>query len=905
MTAPPPVDVVLRDGSTARVRVAGPADAPLVRDLLERLEPEARWFRFFSGGVNVERAAAQAVAPQDGLALLVVTGAPERAVGHALYERTAPDVAEVAFAVDGPWQGRGLATTLLAHLASAAADDGIAVFEALTLAGNHRMIGVFRASGFPVDVRSGAGELQVRFPTSPTPEGRRRFEARERDAAVAAVAPVLRPAAVLVAGADGAVGAAVLANLERAGYRGAVHAVAGGAVAQAPGPIDLAVLALPAAGALEAARACAARGDVRALAVLRCGGAPADAAALVAVCRAGGMRLIGPDSLGVLNADPDVRLDATFAPDPPPPGRTAFAAQSGAFGIAALDLATQRGVGIASFVSMGAKADLSGNDLLQFWEADANAEAVLLHLESFGNPRRFASVARRLAAAKPLIAVKSGRAAGGPPRRDASRTGALLAAADTYVDALFRHAGVIRTDTLAEMFDLAALLERQPVPRGDRVAIVTNAGGLGVQCADACAAAGLRVQPLGEPAQRALLAALPVGAAAVNPVDVSAGAAPHDYAIALAHVADDPGVDAIIVLFARSPGTDASAVAAVLDAPARRSQTALAVFMGADAPPLAAPGGGVPRFAAPEEAVRALRRALDHGRRLARPPDALPALGDVDADRAAAIVAAGLARGGGWLAPTQVEGLLKCYGLPTATSRVATSARGAVRAAARIGGEVAVKALAPGLMRKAETGAVRTGVSGPTAVQRAAREVLAAAREHGFVPDGVLVQRMAPAGSELLAGVAADPSFGPLVVLAAGGATAELLGDVEARLAPVGPREADTMIAGLRTYPLLDGFRGRPRADLGALRDVLLRIGALAAQHPAIAELDCDPLIAGPAGVTIVDARVRLEPPPPERPYAALGVGAQMPRTSGTNSTATTPNSASSGRPSSQQSPKR
>jgi acyl-CoA synthetase (NDP forming) len=221
-----------------------------------------------------------------------------------------------------------------------------------------------------------------------------------------------------------------------------------------------------------------------------------------------------------------------------------------------------------------------------------------------------------------------------------------------------------------------------------------------------------------------------------------------------------------------------------------------------------------------------------------------------------------------------------------------------VRAAARIGGEVAVKALAPGLLRKAEAGAVRTGVSGPTAVERAAREVLTAARAHGFAPDGVLVQRMAPAGSELLAGVAADPSFGPLVVLAAGGATAELLGDVEARLAPVGPREADGMIAGLRSFPLLDGFRGRPRADLGALRDALLRIGALAAEHPAIAELDCDPLIAGPAGVTIVDARVRLEPPPRERPYAALRGGAQNPQISGTSSTATTPNSTSSGRPS-------
>ena len=880
MSAAAAVDVVLRDGSTARIRPAAPADAAAVRDFLAGLGEQARWFRFFSGGVNLDRAARDFVAPPDGRALLVLTGAPERVVGHAMYVGVDAGEAEVAFAIEATWEGRGLATTLLAHLAQAAAAEGVGEFTAVTMPGNHRMIGVFRASGFPVEVRSRPGELHVRFPTSLTAEGRRRFEAREREAAVAAVGHVLRPASVLVAAASaapGSVGAAVLANLAGGGYSGELHAVVprdeavGGVatvptIAEVPGTVELAVLAVPADEVVAAARACAARGDVRALVVLREATGPGERAELLATCRAGGMRLVGPHCLGVVNTDPAVSLNATYAPDPPVPGRVAFASQSGAFGIAALDLAAERGVGLSSFVSMGDKADLSGNDFLQYWERDGGTGAVLLYLESFGNPRRFGPVARRVTAAKPVIAVKSARAPAAPAAA-ASHTGALLAASDVQVDALFRHAGVIRTDTPAEMFDLAALLTRQPTPRGDRVAIVTNAGGLGVQCADACAAAGLRVPDLGEPAQRAL-----AGARGANPVDVTAAASGADYARALEAVRADPGVDAVIVLFARTLATRADAVADALAAAAPHgSAPVLAVFLGADRPaPLAAGGPGVPRFAAPEEAVRALARAVEHGRRLARPPDPVPELPDIDADRAAAVIATGLANGGGWLEPAQVETLLRCYGLRPARGRIATTARAAARAAGRLGGPVSVKAVAPGLVAKSDIGAVALDVSGPTAVERAARAVLAAAREHGHAPSGVLVQEMAR-GTELLLGIAGDPRFGPLVAVGAGGATGQLVGDVQVRLAPVGAREAAAMVAGLRTFPLLDGFRGRARADLASVHDAVLRVGVLGAAHPEIAELDCDPLVAGPAGAVVVDARVRLEPPPETRPYAALG----------------------------------
>jgi acyl-CoA synthetase (NDP forming)/GNAT superfamily N-acetyltransferase len=859
-------DVVLRDGSTARIRSAGPDDAPAMRDFLAGLSDRARWFRFFSGAVNLDIAARDAVAPADGRALLVLTGSPERVVGHALWVRTGSDEAEVAFAVDGAWQGRGLATTLLAHLAGDAARHGVDVFTAITLSENHRMIGVFRDSGFPVEVKAHPGELHVRFPTSLTEEGLLRFEARERDAAVAALQHVLRPATVIVLAAAarrGTVEGELLHNL--GGFAGALHVVGEVAgVGDVTGPVDLAVLALPAPDVGAAASALAARGDVRALAVLATeGGEVQSFDKLLATCRAAGMRLVGPNSLGVVTTDPAIGLNATYAPALPPPGRVGFATQSGASGIAALDQAAAHGVALSSFVSMGAKADLSGNDMLQHWEQDGATDAVMLYLESFGNPRRFGRIARRVAAAKPVIAVKSGRAAA--PPEGGSQTSVLVSAADTSVDALFRHAGVIRTDTLAEMFDVAALLTRQPAPAGDRVAIVTNAGGLGLQCVDACEAAGLRIAT---PAGAALASDPRTRATIGKTIDMTAAASADDYRRAVAAAAGDPGVDAVIALFARSLGTRAADVAEAVERAAAGDIPVLAVFMGAPGPGRSAT---VPLFAAPEDAARALARAVADARRRAEPPDPMPALAGVDADRAAAVVADGLATGGGWLPPDQVEALLACYGVPFAEGRVAPSPRAAARAAAQLGGAVAVKVLAPGSVRKSDIAGVLLDLRGPVAVERAARGVLTAARAAGHVPDGVLVQRMAEAGTELLVGVAADPRLGPLVAVGAGGATAELVGDVQVRLAPVGPREAGAMLRALRTFPLLDGFRGRPPADLAAVEDVVLRIGALAAAHPDVAELDCNPVVAGPGGAAVVDARVRLQPPPPPAPYAAVG----------------------------------
>ena len=822
--------IVLRDGSTVHVRPTGDEDVPRLRAFLASLSERSRWFRFFSAGVDLDDAARRAAVPGEGLSLLALRGAEGTVVGHGTYIRSAPGRAEVAFAVADAWHGHGIATVLLAHLAQAAAGEGIETLSANVLSENRRMLGVFHDSGFPVVARRSEGEVELEFPTSLSRAARERFEERQRTADVAAVAHVLRPASVAVIGGSAAAGTLageVVRNLRAGGFAGTLHVVPEGAALD--GAVELAVIAVPAGAVAEAARACAANG-VRALVVLTPG--VADAGELLAVCRDAGMRLVGPDCLGVAN--PGVGLNATVAPAAAAAGSVGFASQSGGFGIAAIDAAAARGIGFSSFVAMGDKADLSGNDFLEYWEQDPGTTVLLLSLESFGNPRRFGRIARRITKAKPVVAVKS------------------LAASDATVDALFAHAGVLRAATVGEMFDVAGLLARQPLPRGDRVAVLTNARGPGVACEDACAAAGLCVASL---------------------VDLTGAATDEQYEDALRVLLADDGVDAVVTVFVRSLGARAAGIASGIAAAADGAdRPVLAVWLGAEAP-AADDAGAVPCFGTPEEAVRALAHAVRHARRRAAPQD--PPFEPADADTAAAamtVVAAGLGRGGGWLAPAEVERLLRCWGIQVVESRLVTSARAAGRAAAELGGEVALKGVLPGVVHKSDVGAVRLGLTGPTAVSRAARELARALQDAGTPVEGFHVQRMAPPGTELVVGAVGDPAFGPLVTCGAGGMPAELLGDVQVRLAPLGVHEAGAMLRALRTFPLLEGYRGRPPADLASLRDLVLRVAALAATHPAVAELDLDPVIATPGGALVVDARVRLEVPGPAARFPSLNV---------------------------------
>jgi acetyl coenzyme A synthetase (ADP forming)-like protein len=876
-------DVVLRDGSTVHVRPVLAGDEAELREFLESLSPDSRVLRFFSGGTNL-RQAAQAAADVDyrrRYGLVATAGADAAIVAHAEYIATGGDEAEIAFEVSDAAQGMGLGTLLLAHLAQAAGENGITTFVAHVMPANHRMIEVFRKSGFATSVRSLAGILLVEFPTSVSPEAVAAFEHRDQVAAAAAVGRILAPSSVAVVGAsrrEGSIGGEILGNLVDAGFSGRLYPVnphaselkslpAYPSIGEVPGDVELAVIAVPAEHVVDVARECGAKG-VGALLVISAGFAEtgpdgvARQAELLSVCRQGGMRLVGPNCLGVVNTAPDVRLNATFAPSFPAAGRVGFMSQSGALGLALIDRAQARGVGLSSFVSVGNKADISGNDLLQYWETDDRTGVIVLYLESFGDPRRFARIARRVGRSKPIVALKSGRSKAGA-RAASSHTGALVAASDVTVDTLFRQSGVIRSRTLRELLDVTSLLANQPLPGGKRVAIVTNSGGPAIMCADACADEGLELPELAAETRDRLAAQLPRAASVANPVDMLATASGEDYRQTIELVAQDPSVDAVIAIFTPPLGTPPADVASAIRGASGGDVPLLGVFISTEST--------APMFSFPEEAARALGHAVRYSEWRQRAEAPAPGLTDTDPDAAAAAIASALARNEEWLSPDDVSSVLGAYGLPLIESLSAADPTAAGAAAQRLGGRVALKAVSPTLVHKSDAHGVRLGLVGAGQVSLAAGEMRDELEAAGHELSGFLVQRLLQAPvAELLIGVTNDPTFGPLLVCGAGGTTAELLKDVSVRLTPIDGRDAAEMLRSLRTFPLLDGYRGAPKADVAALENVLLRLSALVEAHAEIVELDLNPVMALGEGAVIVDARIRVAAASPPRPWPAL-----------------------------------
>ncbi len=874
--------VVLRDGSTARVRPIVAGDRPALESFLRSLSRDARYMRFNSLATDLGAAAARwADVGPDTYGLVAVDGPEGRFVAHAEYVRIDPKRAEVSFATADDHRGLGLATLLLADLAEHARARGIETFEAFVLPENRRMAEVLRESGFTATSAPRDGFQCWELATDLTDVVLERYDLREAVALRTSLHRLLSPRSVAVIGASrtrGTIGAEIFHNLLATTFNGPVYPVNRSAevvqsvraypsVADVPGPVDLAVIVVPAAQVVALARECAAK-KVAALVVISAGFAEAGPEGvarqkeLVTICRESDMRLVGPNCMGVVNTDPDVLLNATFAPSYPPPGRVGFLSQSGALGLAVIEHAVQRGIGLSTFVSVGNKADVSGNDLLAYWESDPRTDVALLYLESFGNPRKFARIARRVGLKKPIVAVKSGRSVAGA-RATSSHTGALVAASDVTTDALFRQTGVIRTETLAELFDVAALLANQPLPAGRRVAILTNAGGPAILAADACEAGGLEVPPLPEETRAKLRSFLAPEASTANPVDMIASAGADEYAKAIRILAADATVDAVIVMFTPPLVTRASDVArairaAVGDLP--RRVPVLAVFLSFSGVPkeLSDERVRIPSFAYPEDAARALAHVVRYARWRTRPTGSVPrfAARPEDAD---ALLDAAVARGGGWLAPSDVAALFECYGLPLIASRTVATPEAAAAAAADLGGRVALKAIAPTLVHKTDVGAVRLGLAASD-VALEARRLAESVRAHGHEPTGFLVQPMAPTGVELLLGVVQDPTFGAVVACGAGGVTAEVLKDVAVGVAPLTDLDAHDMVRSLRTFPLLDGFRGTAKCDVAAIEDALLRLSAMVERHPQIVELDANPLVAHPGGAVIVDARVRVAP---------------------------------------------
>jgi acetyl coenzyme A synthetase (ADP forming)-like protein len=761
----------------------------------------------------------------------------------------------VAFVVADEFQRRGIGSRLLERLAAHARVEGIERFVAQVLPENAAMLGVFGDTGFEVTRRLLSGVVEVEFELTASPKVLNRIAERDHSAVAASLTSFFQPRSVAVIGASarrGTIGGELFRNVIAADFDGAAYPVnpkgdpVGGvpgyrSVEDIPALVDLAVICVPGAQVIDAADT-ALRAGVRALCVISAGFAETSSEGLarqeqlLSLVRAHGARMIGPNCLGV--ASTARRLNATFARRAFPPGRVAFSSQSGALGLALLEQADARGLGLSAFVSIGNKADVSSNDLLEYWEDDPETDVVLLYLESFGNPRKFGRVAGRVARSKPILAMRSGTSKAGA-RAAASHT-AALAGSDAVVDALFRQAGVLRATTLQELLDTAVLLTALPAPAGNRVAVVTNAGGLGILCADACETQNLALPELTTATRAQLAEVTPPEASLGNPIDLLGSANALSYERVLPLILADPNIDAVIALFVPPVVEDPQAVEEVLARyAAGSSKPLLSVVMSADG----SPHGG---FEYPESAARALGLAAQRAAWLRRPAGTTP---DVTVDAAAgrAIVEAAPE---GWLEPAAAQALLTAYGIPLVGERRAGTPDEAAAAAIELGLPVVVKTAAAGA-HKTETGGVALDL-------RTAAEVHAAASRMG---GSVIVQQFLTEGTELLAGLVQDPVFGPLVAFGPGGVLAELIGSANFALAPLTDVDAGELIGTGKTAKLVDGWRAAPATDRSVLADLLHRLSRLAVDLPEVTELDLNPVLARPDGCFAVDSRIRISRP--------------------------------------------
>ncbi|WP_369386485.1 GNAT family N-acetyltransferase [Streptomyces sp. CG1] len=888
-----PVYALLSDGTTVQIRQAGPADREEVLRLYQEMSPENLRLRFFSVSPASAREAADRVAAgaRPGYRALAAEYKGREYEGHlvglAEYEVLPPGgTADISVAVADGWHHRGVATLLLEHLADAARTAGVTAFSADALSENHDVLKVFHDLGLRVTRRFDGPEVHCTVELTEDHVYLNAVEARGRVADVVSMQPLLRPRAVVVIGAGrrpGSVGRAILRNISTGAYTGpvfAVHPEAGAiagvrayrSVADLPRVADLAVIAVPAAAVPEVAEQCGKAG-VGALLVVSAGLDRHQSGALMDACRRHGMRLVGPNCLGLANTEDHVRLDATFAAHHPGPGTAGVAVQSGGVGIALLDGLARLGIGVSSFVSLGDKYDVSGNDMLQWWESDGHTDLALLHLESFGNPRAFSRTARRVARSMPVLTVDAGRSEAG--RRGAASHTAAAAVPTMTRQVLFAQAGITATRTIGELLDTAALLHAQPLPRGPRVAVVSNAAGVGVLAADACAEAGLDVPSLGADLVSELLGLLPDGATATNPVDVTAVVGEEQLRSCVGLLSRHGAVDAVLVTLvptAVAAATGEDLVHALTQTPGRLPRPVLAVLPTQAARVELLPTAvetAVPVYSDAEDAARALAHATARAHWLSRPPSRVPELPDVETGRAREIVAAYLDSNpeGGWLDPQATATLLGCYAIPQLPWSWARDEDEAVTAAERLAGpdgRVVMKAYWPGLLHKSEQHALHLDLQNVSQIRAAHRDLVT---RFGDRMTGVVVQPLAERGTELFAGVVQDDVFGPLVVFGLGGTATELLADHAARLAPLTELDAHDLLTSPRCSPLLFGYAGSPAADLGALEQLLHRLSRMASDLPQLADADLNPVLAGPHGITALDARIRLVPRRPRDPY--------------------------------------
>ena len=831
--------LILRDGSTAFIRPSEPEDREAMREFFQQLSPTSKRRRFFSIADPAEallERQCDSSNPRLQLTLIVtrlVAGQP-RIIATGGYVARDESSAEVAFAVDDEFQRKGLGGLLLERLALLAVRNGFVRFWAMTRIENDLMLETFRQSGLSLHTRVDDECVEIDFSVAPSADSVVHSETRDRVFTTASLHPFFRPRSVAVVGASrdaSSIGYRVLDALLGAGFRGPVHAVnpsatrvrsiaACASARELPRGTDLAIVAVPRDTVLSAVDDCAAAG-IRALVVVTAGFAECDASGralqdkLLERVRGHGMRVVGPNSMGLLNTDPAVQLNASVYPDLPPRGSVAMSSQSGALGLAMLALARQRHVGVSTFVSIGNKADISGNDLLQYWQGDDATRVILLYIESFGNPRRFARLARSVSRTKPVVVVKAGRRT--PVPEPPGPGVASPAAGDAIVDALFRQTGVIRADTLDEMFDIAAALDRQPLPKGRRVAIVSDGSGPGVLCAGACEAARLFVPPLSEATATKLRAFLSPATPIGNPLEMVFSTTADPYRHAVETLLAAPEVDSLIVIHSLLDAKLSSALGEAIRQGVAAGRAAggvgkpvLACLVAKEdaGTPMLLFGESVPTYAFPESAARVLGKVAAYADWRAGPHGIIPDFDDIATSTAREICQRALGeRGAGWLPASEARAVLLAMRLPVEPDGVAPGA--------------------------------------------------------GPVSDDVLLETAGEKEIEVRVSMREDPSFGPLIVFGLGGIYLELVADTAVRVTPLTDRAAAAMVREIRGYPLLEGYRGHPPADLKAIHDLLLRVSRLVEEVPDIAELQLSPVFVGPPGrgCRILDAKVRVAPP--------------------------------------------
>lgn len=879
-------DVVLRDGSTAHLRPITPADADLLVAFYARVSEQSKYFRFFAPYPELsERDVARftQVDYQDRFALIVTVGDEMICVGR--YERMSPSSAEVAFLVEDAHQGRGLGQLLLEHLAEAARERGIARFVAEVLPDNRKMITVFTEAGYKVAREFEDGVIAVEFDIAPTDTSFGVMQAREQRSEALSIARLLEPSSVAVIGAsrrEGTIGNALLRNLRDGGFQGDLYAVnadtradeidgvrAYATIRDVQSTVDLAVVAVPAEAVVDVVLDCAAKG-ARGLVVVSSGFAEIGEEGrkrqrhLAGLARSYGMRVIGPNCLGVINTAPGVSLNATLSPLMPSPGRVAFFCQSGALGVPILADMVGRGLGLSSFVSAGNRADVSGNDLMQYWYSDEATEVVLLYLESLGNPRKFSRVARRLASRKPVIALKSGRATQGVPLGHTVRRSQLPAAT---VDSLFRQSGLIGVDTTGEMFDVAQLLAHQPLPKGRNVAIVSNSDALTLLALDAAAGWALSV--------------------ALEPRTLSADATAADFGAALGEVFADDRVDSVVVIFTPPVQSNGAEVAQVLAAAAATSdKPVVSTFLASRSVPAqlrlpdqhgGAARGSIPSYSSPQYAVGALAKATEYAEWRRRADGRIPDLPGIDAAGAKNFVADFLRRhpGGADLDEADRRHLLSFFDIAVLPAFPVMSADEAVARAAELGWEVILKATADQWRMRPDLADSWWHIHDEDDMRGAWAEMTAAfgvASDPGLAQ--FVVQKMAPRGVSVVISALEDVSFGPVVSFGVSGVATDLLGDRSYRMPPLTTSDAAEMVREVRAAPLLYGYRGSDPVDIGAIENLLHRVARLTLELEEVVRLDLRSVQVAAEGATVLDAIARIAPnekPRQDAPARRLG----------------------------------